>query len=85
MRAGKNRAIVAIARIFAELIFTMLKNNTEIMDKIYPLTERKMKSMSQKIEDAKASDSIADPVKLIRERLVTKSSERIFSKEYAIL
>ncbi|MGC8618759.1 MAG: hypothetical protein ACP5UZ_08535, partial [Thermoplasmata archaeon] len=78
-RVGRNRAIVAIARILAEHIFTMLKNNTEFIDKIDSLTERKMKSISQMATNAKASESIADSVRLIREKLLTKSSERLFS------
>ena len=52
-RVGRNRAIMAIARILAELIFTMLKNNKEFIDKIDSLTERKMKSMAEKAKDAK--------------------------------
>ena len=78
-RVGRNRAIVAIARILAELIFTMLKDNTEFIDKIDSLTERKMKSMSQKARNAKASETIANSVKIIRQKLLTKSSEHPFS------
>ena len=78
-RVGRNRAIVAIARILAELIFTMLKNNFEFIDRIDSITERKMKSMSQKAKNAKASDSIEQPVKTIREKLLTKSSDNLFS------
>ena len=78
-RVGNSRAIVAIARILAELIFTMLKNNTEYIDKIDFLTERKMKSMSQKAKNAKASETIANSVKIIREKLLTRSSENLFS------
>jgi hypothetical protein len=68
-RVGRNRAIVAIARILAELIFTMLKNNKEFIDKMDSLTERKMKSMAEKAKDAKASESIAESVKIIRYKL----------------
>ena len=78
-RVGRNRAIVAIARILAEFIFTMLKNNKEFIDKMDSLTERKMKSMADKARNAKASDSIAQSVKIIREKLLTKSSEDLFS------
>ena len=78
-RVGKNRAIVAIARILAELIFTMLKNNKEFLDKIDSLTARKMKSMSQRAMNAKASDSISHSIKLIKEQLLTESSEHLFS------
>ena len=65
-RVGRNRAIVAIVRILAELIFTMLKNNKEFIDKMDSLTERMVKSMSQKAMNAKASESIANSVKIIR-------------------
>ena len=58
-RVGRNRAIVAIARILTELIYTMLRNNTEFLDKIDSLTERKMRSMAEKARNAKASESIA--------------------------
>ena len=78
-RVGRNRAIVAIARILAELIFTILKNNKEFIDKIDSLTERKMKSMADKARNAKVSDNIAQSVKIIREKLLTKSSEHLFS------
>ena len=78
-RVGRNRAIVAIARILAELIFIMLKNNTEFIDKMDSLTERMMKSMSQKAMNAKFSDSIAQSVKIIREKLLTNSSDNPFS------
>jgi len=72
-RVVRNRAIVAIAMMFEEIIFTMLKNNSEFMDRIDSLTERKMKSMNQKVMDAKASYNIAQSVKLIRERLLIRS------------
>ena len=78
-RVGRNRAIVAVAMMFEEIIFTMLKNNSEFMDRIDSLTERKMRSMNQKAMDAKVSYNIAQSVKLIRERLLTKSSEQLFS------
>ena len=78
-RVGRNRAIVAIARILAELIFTMLKNNTEFIDKIDSLTERKMKLMSEKAKNANALESIAESVKIIREKLLAKSSDYPFS------
>jgi len=38
-----------------------------------------MRSMNQKAMDAKASYNIAQSVKLIRERLLTKPSEQLFS------
>ena len=44
-RLGRNRAIVAIARILIETIYTMLKKGEHFVDQIDTLTERKMKSM----------------------------------------
>ena len=78
-RVGRNRAIVAIARILAELIYTMLKNSTEFIDKMGPLTERKIRSMTQRAMSAKASDSITQSVKIIREKSLTKSLDDPFS------
>lgn len=78
-RLGKNRAIVAIARILAELIYTMLKNGTEFIDKIDSLTERKMKAMSLKASCAKATDNLGQSIKLIRRSMLSNSSEQLFS------
>lgn len=78
-RVGKNRAIVAVARILAEIIYSMLKNGEEFIDKIDSLTERKMISMSQKARNAKASEDIVQSVKILREKLIIKSSEHLFS------
>ena len=44
-RTGKNRAIVAIARILIETIYSMLVNGKEFIDKIDELTQRKMVQM----------------------------------------
>jgi transposase len=44
-RLGKNRAIVAIARILLETIYTMLKKGEHFVDQIDTLTARKMASM----------------------------------------
>ncbi|MGC9176753.1 MAG: transposase, partial [Thermoplasmata archaeon] len=44
-RIGKNRAIVAIARILAETIFTILKKNADFVDEIISLTEKKLRKM----------------------------------------
>lgn len=78
-RVGKKRAIVAIARILAETIYVMLKNGTEFIDKIDSLTERKMAAMSHKAKNAKTSADITQSVKILREKLITKSSEHLFS------
>jgi transposase len=44
-RLGKNRAIVAIARILIEIIYTMLSRGTKFIDRIDALTERKIAAM----------------------------------------
>jgi hypothetical protein len=79
-RVGRNRAIVAVGRILAEIIYSMLKNGEEFMDKIDSLTERKMISMAQKARNAKTSSSIAQSVKILRGKLITKLSEQFFHK-----
>jgi transposase len=53
-RVGRNRAIVAVARILAEIIYRMLSKGEEFMNKIDSLTEMKMTSMPQKAGNAKA-------------------------------
>lgn len=78
-RVGRNRAIVAIARILAEIVYVMLKNGIEFIDKIDSLTERKMKAMSINAKNARATDSIVQSVKLLRERMLIKTSEQLFS------
>ncbi|MEM3193165.1 MAG: IS110 family transposase, partial [Candidatus Parvarchaeota archaeon] len=79
-RVGKNRAIVAVARILAELIYSMLKNCTEFVDRVDSLTERKMRAMSLSAKNAKTPDSVVQSVKLLREGVLTKSSEHLFHR-----
>ncbi|MCL4345059.1 MAG: hypothetical protein M1496_01690 [Candidatus Thermoplasmatota archaeon] len=46
-RIGRKRAIVVIVRIPAELIYTVLKNNGEFMEKTDSLMQKNMKSVSK--------------------------------------
>ena len=78
-RVGRKRAIVAIARILAELIFTMLKNNKEFIDKIDSLTERKMKSMVSRASSAKKNAEVTQSIKLLREKRLRGSPVKLFS------
>lgn len=80
-RVGKNRAIVAVARILAEIIYVMLRKNGEFVDNMDSLTERKMRSMSQKARNARESENIniTQSVKILREKLIKGSSENLFS------
>ena len=78
-RVGRNRAIVAIARILTELIYIMLKNNTEFIDKIDSLTERKMKSMVSRASSAKKNAEVTQSIKLLREKRLRGSPVKLFS------
>ncbi|AEB94803.1 conserved hypothetical protein [Metallosphaera cuprina Ar-4] len=83
-RVGKNRAIVAIARILIETIFSMLSTGYEFIDNIDPLTERKMKSMSQRANSARNTNSytyIQDAIKLIKDNRFRGSSKELFPIE----
>jgi hypothetical protein len=56
----------------------MLEKDTEFIDKIDPLRNS---NSNIKSTNSKASESIVDSVKIIMERLLTKSSEHPFSQE----
>ena len=73
---GKNRAIVAIARLLVEIIYLMLTKNEDFIDQIDSLTEKKMKAMhirSLKPHIAKSFDEVA--------RLIKTGGMRKMSKE----
>ncbi|MEM0050676.1 MAG: hypothetical protein QXW39_09125 [Candidatus Bathyarchaeia archaeon] len=80
-RDGKNRAIVAIARILIETVFSMLSTGHEFIDKIDSLTERRMKSMSQRANSARNANrytNIQDAIKLIKDNRSRGSLEELF-------
>jgi len=64
-RIGKNRAIVAIARILLERIYIMLTRGEKFIDSVDELTERKIKSMKVKKKERNAD--IQRTIKLIKE------------------
>ena len=78
-RLGKSRAIVAIARILIEIIYTMLSRGTEFIDRIDALTERKMVAMrSRAIRPSKAraiEDLMNDLMNVRNERQKRISTE----------
>ncbi|MEM0134364.1 MAG: hypothetical protein QXU18_03945 [Thermoplasmatales archaeon] len=81
-RVGKNRAIVAIARILIETIFSMLSTGHEFIDNIDSLTERKMKAMSQRANSARNANrytNIQDAIRLIKDNRFRGSSKELFS------
>jgi hypothetical protein len=71
-RLRKNRAIVAIARILIETIYTMLSRGTEFIDRIDALTERKMAAMrSRTVRPSKIpaiEDLVNDLINVRKER-----------------
>ncbi|MGC8692892.1 MAG: transposase [Thermoplasmata archaeon] len=78
-RIGKNRAIVAIARILLEHIFTMLKKNEDFIDEIIPLTERKLKKMIDRGNSEIKELNIQKSIKLISCKKFMSLSNRPFS------
>ncbi len=63
-RLGKNRAIVAIARILVETIYVMLSRGVEFNDQIENLTERKQKAMAARSRNPAMHKGLEETVKL---------------------
>jgi hypothetical protein len=78
-RIGKNRAIVAIARILAETIFTMLKKDVDFEDEIIPLTEKKVKKMIEIANSGSEDINIQESIKLISSKGFSSLSTKPFS------
>ena len=78
-RIGAKRAIVTIAQILAETVFTMLSRNVEFMDSIDSLTERKINAMSARARKPSQDPDISETVKLLREQRLRRRSEEPFS------
>ena len=66
-RLGKNRAIVATARIPLECIYVMLTRNIEFEDNIDSLTERKRKAMSMRAKNPGRFKDIEEVGKIYEE------------------
>ena len=66
-RLGKNSAIVAIARILMETIYTMLSRGTEFTDRIDPLTERKMGAMRSRAVKPSQVITVEDRINELRD------------------
>ncbi|MVT13150.1 MAG: transposase, partial [Euryarchaeota archaeon] len=78
-RIEKNRAMVAIARILAETIFTMLKKNVDFEDEIIPLTEKKVKKMIERANSESGEINIQENIKLISSKGFRSLSTKPFS------
>lgn len=73
-RLGKNRSIVAIARLLVEIIFTMLTRHEKYMDENDSLTERKIHSMSMRARKESPKIDFKSAVNLLREKKIMKPS-----------
>ena len=78
-RIGKNRAIVAIARILAGTIFTKLKKDVDFVDEIIPLTERKVRKMVERANYVSGEINVQENIKLISSKGFTSLSTKPFS------
>ena len=65
-RLGKSRAVVAIARILAKVIWTMLSRGVAFYDEIDGLRERKMESMHIRSLHPNKAMNVKDSIKLIK-------------------
>ena len=87
-RLGKNRAIVAIARILLEIIYTMLKKGEDFVDKIEPLTERKKAAMMSRAVKPAQIITVEDRMNELRnvqkERMKRFSDARKINKANAM-
>ena len=78
-RLGKNRAIVAIARILLECIYVMLTKNIEFEDNIDSLTERKMKAMSMRAKNPGRFKDIEEVEKIFMKKRDQHKTDQLFS------
>ena len=78
-RLGKHRAIVAIVRMLAETIWTMLSKRIAFYDEIGSLTEKKIESMRMRPLRTNLSRNVIDTIKLIKNQNITFMSDKLFS------
>ena len=78
-RTGMKMAIIAVVRILAETVYTMLSRNVEFMDSIDELTERKIASMSSRAKKQNQPEDISQTIKLLRLQKIGRMSGELFS------
>ncbi len=78
-RLGKNRAIVAIARILIEMIYTMLKKDEDFVDEIDALTERKMNSMRVRAENPSLIKKLDEVINFVKKKMIRDWPNELFS------
>ena len=79
-RLGKNRAIVPIARMLAETIWTMLSKRIAFYDEIGSLTEKKIESMRMRSLRPNVSRNVIDTINLIKNQNITSLSDKLFHR-----
>ena len=78
-RIGKKRAIVAIARILIEMIYTMLKKDEDFVDEIDALTERKMNSMRVRAENPSLIKKLDEVINFVKKKMIRDWPNELFS------
>ena len=78
-RLGKNRAIVAIARILLECIYVMLTKNIEFEDNIDSLTERKRKAMSMRAKNPGRLKDLEEVERIFMKKRDQHKTDQLFS------
>ncbi len=78
-RTGMKMTIVAIARILAETVYTMISRNKKFLDSIDSLTEKKITAMSTRAKRAANVTDISAMSKLLKSQKFEKMSEEHFS------
>ncbi|MCL4345172.1 MAG: hypothetical protein M1496_02270 [Candidatus Thermoplasmatota archaeon] len=78
-RLGKHRAIVAIARMLAETIWTMLSKRIALYDEIGSLTEKKIESMRMRSIRPNVSRYVIDIINIIKNHNISSMSDKLFS------
>jgi len=73
-RLGKNRSIVAIARILIEIIFSMLTRHEKYNDENDQLTEKKIHAMSLRALKESHGIDLKSAVNLLREKNMVRMS-----------
>ena len=79
-RLGKSRAIVAIDRILAETIWTMLSRRIAFYDDIDRLTVKKMESMRIRSLRPNVSKNVIDTIKLIKNQDIAPILDKLFHR-----
>ncbi|MCL4420940.1 MAG: hypothetical protein M1477_04550 [Candidatus Thermoplasmatota archaeon] len=79
IRVGKNRAIVAIARILLECMYVMFTKNIEFKDNIDALTERKRKAMPMRAKNPRRFKDLEEVEKILMKKREQHKTDQLCS------